>query len=83
MVRSTLVFVRALPAWFHCGRCRTPYAAVAATEGRAWHSSGMGTLVRAAEETSWHDIPGVRILGAVIGVLLIFAALRSMFGGRR
>lgn len=50
--------------------------------GWAWHSSGMAAFVRTAEETSWHDIPGVRILGAVIGTLLIIAALRSMFGRR-
>lgn len=50
----------------------------------------MGPLVhtaaavgRAAEEVSWHDIPGVRVLGAILGTLLLIAALRSMFGGRR
>ncbi|WP_422774382.1 hypothetical protein ACN28C_16850 [Plantactinospora sp. WMMC1484] len=37
----------------------------------------------AADETSWFDIPGVRIVGAVLGTVLLLAALRSMFGGRR
>lgn len=40
----------------------------------------MDALRYAAEETSWHDIPGVQILGAVIGTLLLVAAVRSMFG---
>lgn len=43
----------------------------------------MRPLGYAAQETSWHDIPGVRILGAVIGTLLLIAALRSMFGRGR
>lgn len=37
----------------------------------------------AAEEVSWHDIPGVQVVGAVLGVLLLVAALRSMFGKGR
>ncbi|GIG92592.1 hypothetical protein [Plantactinospora endophytica] len=37
----------------------------------------------AAEETSWFDIPGVQIVGAILGTVLLVAALRSMFGGRR
>jgi hypothetical protein len=41
----------------------------------------MQVLVTAAER-SWHDISGVRILGAVLGVLLLAAAIRSMFGRR-
>lgn len=43
----------------------------------------MRSLLLAAEDVSWHDIPGVRILGAVIGALLLIAALRSMFGRGR
>lgn len=35
------------------------------------------------EDTSWFDIPAVRIVGAILGVLLLIAAIRSMFGGRR
>lgn len=46
----------------------------------AWDSGGMRALLLAAEETSWHDIPGVRILGAVLGTALLIAAVRSMFG---
>jgi hypothetical protein len=40
------------------------------------------TLVAAAE-TSWYDIPGVRLVGAVLGTLLLVAAIRSMFGKGR
>jgi hypothetical protein len=29
------------------------------------------------------DIPLVRLLGIVIGVLLLFAAIRALFGGGR
>ncbi len=31
---------------------------------------------------SWDDIPGVAILGGVVGVLLLWAAVRAMFGKR-
>ncbi len=34
-------------------------------------------------ERDWQDVPGVKVVGAVLGVLLIAAAIRSMFGGRR
>jgi hypothetical protein len=56
------------------------YAGAGAPAGRdrVW---GMQVLVAAAER-SWHDIPGVRIVGAVLGVLLLAAAIRSMFGRR-
>ncbi|MDG4770431.1 hypothetical protein [Solwaraspora sp. WMMD792] len=37
----------------------------------------------AAEETSWQDIPGVQVVGAVLGILLLIAALRAMFGKGR
>ena len=37
----------------------------------------------AAEPVSWYDIPGVRIVSAALGTLLLVAAIRSMFGGRR
>ncbi|MEV4756695.1 hypothetical protein AB0J86_16485 [Micromonospora sp. NPDC049559] len=40
----------------------------------------MHQLVTAAEDTSWYDIPGVRLVGAVLGALLLLAAIRSMFG---
>ena len=36
-----------------------------------------------AADQSWTEIPGVRILGAVIGTLLLLAAIRAMFRGRR
>jgi len=34
----------------------------------------------ASDPVDWHDIPGVRLVGAVLGILLIIAALRAMFG---
>lgn len=40
----------------------------------------MRHILLAAEEVSWHDIPGVRLLGGVLGILLLLAAIRSMFG---
>jgi hypothetical protein len=33
-------------------------------------------------EQSWAEIPGVRLLGAVLGVLLLVAAIRALFGRR-
>jgi hypothetical protein len=36
-----------------------------------------------AAERDWTEIPGVRILGAVLGTLLLVAAIRAMFGRRR
>lgn len=45
-----------------------------------WHSAEMAPIVTfAAEQTSWHDIPGVQVVGAVLGILLLIAALRAMF----
>ncbi|HYN94010.1 MAG TPA: hypothetical protein VES42_09205 [Pilimelia sp.] len=35
----------------------------------------------AAEEVPWTEIPAVRLLGLVIGGLLLLVAIRSMFGG--
>jgi hypothetical protein len=43
-------------------------------------SSEMGPILFAAEEISWYDVPGVRLLGVVLGGLLLIAAIRSMFG---
>ena len=42
----------------------------------------MDAILRAAEPVPWTDIPAVRILGAVVGALLLLAAIRAMFGGR-
>jgi hypothetical protein len=42
----------------------------------------MPTLPFAAAEPSWTDIPGVRLIGAIAGTLLLVAAIRSMFGRR-
>jgi hypothetical protein len=35
------------------------------------------------DEVSWYDVPAVQILGAVLGTLLLVAAVRSMFGKRK
>jgi hypothetical protein len=40
----------------------------------------MRQIALAAQETSWSDIPAVRLVGAVLGALLLLAAIRSMFG---
>ncbi|MEV4628581.1 hypothetical protein AB0J90_20155 [Micromonospora sp. NPDC049523] len=40
----------------------------------------MDRIPLAVQETSWYDVPGVRLLGAVLGALLLIAAIRSMFG---
>ncbi|GAB3141206.1 hypothetical protein GCM10027290_13430 [Micromonospora sonneratiae] len=40
----------------------------------------MRQILLAAEEVDWHEIPGVRLLGAVLGTLFLIAAIRSMFG---
>ncbi|MFX0594817.1 hypothetical protein [Melissospora conviva] len=33
-----------------------------------------------SEEIPWTEIPGVRLVGVVLGGLLLLAAIRSMFG---
>lgn len=43
----------------------------------------MDALIRTAEPVSWTDIPAVRLLGAVLGIVLLLAAIRAMFGGKR
>jgi hypothetical protein len=40
----------------------------------------MRQTLLAAEEIPWHEIPGVKLVGAVLGILLLGAAIRSMFG---
>jgi hypothetical protein len=35
------------------------------------------------QEASWYDIPAVQVLGAILGSLLLVAAIRSMFGRGR
>ena len=40
----------------------------------------MDRAVAVAQDVSWYDIPGVRLVGAVLGALLLLAAIRSMFG---
>jgi hypothetical protein len=38
---------------------------------------------RWAAEGDWQDVPGVRVIGAILGILLIVAAIRAMFGRRK
>jgi hypothetical protein len=42
-----------------------------------------GTLTGMEQDVSWYDIPAVQILGAILGTLLLIAAIRAMFGRRR
>jgi len=58
-----------------------PYHGLAAGR-RTWHSAGVESLLWAADARSWSDIPVVRLLGVVLGTLLLIAAIRGMFGGR-
>lgn len=44
------------------------------------HLAELPYRLLAADETSWYDIPGVKVVGAVLGTVLLLAALRSMFG---
>jgi hypothetical protein len=43
----------------------------------------LDALAPLAADRPWTEIPGVRILGAVLGALLLLAAIRAMFRGRR
>ncbi|MGI5215370.1 hypothetical protein [Plantactinospora sp. CA-290183] len=48
-----------------------------------WDLGGLPYRILAADQGDWSEIPGVRLLGAVLGAALLIAALRAMFGGRR
>jgi len=52
------------------------------TEGADGTVSRVLTLFTQDAPRPWDDIPGVVILGAVLGVLLLWAAIRAMFGKR-
>jgi len=41
------------------------------------------TLLLAVAERPWTEIPAVRLVGGILGVLIIVAAIRAMFGGGR
>lgn len=43
----------------------------------------MLTGLSLAEPRPWTDIPGVRIIGLILGTVLLIAAIRAMFGPRR
>jgi len=42
-----------------------------------------GTLTGMEQDVSWYDIPAVQILGAILGTLMLVAAIRAMFGRKR
>ena len=48
--------------------------------GMRQHLADLPYRVLGADDTNWSDIPAVRVVGAVLGTLLLIAALRSMFG---
>jgi hypothetical protein len=35
------------------------------------------------QDVSWYDIPAVQIIGAILGTLMLVAAIRAMFGKKR
>ncbi|MEV7226075.1 MULTISPECIES: hypothetical protein [Polymorphospora] len=41
------------------------------------------TRILSAEETPWSEIPGVQLIGAILGILLLVAAIRALFGKGR
>ncbi|GAA1825720.1 hypothetical protein GCM10009682_51870 [Luedemannella flava] len=50
---------------------------------RGWCKSGGVRIIHSAAEAATDDIPGVVLVGVVVGGLLLLAAIRAMFGGRR
>lgn len=58
-----------------------PYCYCLASSEVACDSAGMD-LLPLADATSPADVPGVRLLGVVVGGLLLLAAIRAMFGRR-
>ena len=46
------------------------------------YSDGMLTLL-AAEPRPWNEIPVVVLTGVILGLLLVIAAIRSMFGKKK
>jgi hypothetical protein len=40
-------------------------------------------LAPLAADRDWTEIPGIRLVGAVLGTLLVLAAIRAMFGRRK
>jgi len=43
---------------------------------------GVWQVLAGAAERNWDDIPAVKLVGLVIGAVLIVAAIRAMFGKR-
>ncbi|SCL31091.1 hypothetical protein GA0074692_3048 [Micromonospora pallida] len=56
-------------------RCLPWHSLAGSCDSAGVHSS----LITAADEVDWYDIPGVRLLGLVVGGLLLIAAIRAMF----
>lgn len=55
-----------------------PYCKAVAIDGHPWESASMPVLPL-ADATSAADIPGVRLLGLVVGALFLLIAIRAMF----
>jgi hypothetical protein len=36
-----------------------------------------------AEPRPWSDIPGVQIIGVIVGLVILWAAIRAMFGKKK
>lgn len=41
----------------------------------------MASVVHLAAQ-GWAGVPGIRVVGAVLGILILVAAIRAMFGKR-
>jgi len=48
-----------------------------------WHSDRMLTVVAQDAPRPWTDIPAVAVVGLVIGLVIIWAAIRYMLGKRK
>lgn len=44
---------------------------------------GVGDLTVWAADRAWQDIPLVPVVGAILGALLLVAAIKSMFGKKK
>lgn len=43
-----------------------------------WHSDGVLTVVAQESPRPWDEIPGVAVIGLIIGLVVIVAAIRYM-----
>ncbi len=66
-----------LSAGPHRGNRRTPRLPRSGGIGRGDYSAGMAAIL--AADRPWNEIPGVGVVGGIIGILIIVVAIRSMF----